>query len=334
MQAIPLTRRHHLQHFTTTLEENGYSSERMLGRLHMPMWQYGDPNDLIPLRDVLSVLSKLAREVGTEKLGLIVGERNYFHSSTTIGGLILGSPTIYHAMKTACQVASAHTSLAKMWLEEAGDTIWFCRSHFAGLDIGLRQHEQYILTVMIGIVRWGAGPKWKPSEIWLCAPNEPTLEETDVFSDIRIRYGQPHGAISVPKSIACLPTRQRKPSHPLTDEAAIRRCISDAPADDFLGSFRQVISTLLAAGCSHIQCAADITGLHVRTLQRQLEREGVTFMALIDEARFKAATRLFKEPGATMTDIAYNLGYEHACDFSRAFRRWTGVSPSQYRRLH
>lgn len=333
MQTIPLTRRHHLQHFTMTLEENGYSSERILGSLQVPMWQYGDPNDLIPLRDVLSVMSKAARQVGTEHFGLIVGEFDYFNRSTSFARILSRSPTVYHAMKIACRMANAHTSLAKMWLEETADTIWFCRGHFHGMDVGLRQHEQYIMMVMIGIVRRSAGPGWKPADMLVCAPDQRSLEETDSLSDIRVRYSQCHGAISVPKSVACMPIHRQGTRDPKTDEAAIRRYIWDASADGFLGSLRQVIPALLAAGCFHIECAAEIAGLHVRALQRQLAREGVTFRQLIDEARFEAATELLREPGATVTDVASELGYEHIADFTRAFRRWAGVSPSEYRRL-
>ena len=333
MKPIPLTRRHHLQHFTTTLEASGFSCERMLGRLHMPMWQYGDPNDLIPLGHVLSVLSKAARMVGNERLGLFVGERKYFQNSTTIGGLISGSPTTYHAMQKTCRLANAHTTLAKLWLEEAGDTVWFCRGNFAGMDVGMRQHEQYVLTVMIGIVRLGAGPKWKPAEIWLCTPNEPRLEETEALSDIRIRYGQPHGAIAVPRSVVCRPIRRNVTPDPPIDESMEQRFLSTIPADDFVGSLRQVIATLLAEGSPPIECAAEIAGLHVRALQRQLEHEGVSYKGLIDEARFDAATALLGEPDATVTEIAYDLGYTDAANFTRAFRRWAGVSPRQYRRF-
>ena len=334
MRPIPLTRRHHLQHFTSTLEANGYSSERILDRLHMPMWQYGDANDLIPLRHVLSVLSKAARVVGDERFGLIVGEHNFINTPSTFGGLVSGSPTIYHAMKTSCRLANAHSSLARVWLREAGDTIWFCRSQFAGMDVGLRQHEQYIMMAFISIVRLGAGSTWKPAEMWLCTPNEASLEKTETLSDIRIRYGQPYGAIAVPRSVVCRPLIQRFKPNPHRNDPAKQKFLSTVPGDDFVGSLRQVIPALLADGCFQIECAADITGLHVRALQRELAREGVTFKQLIDEARFEAATGLLKEPNPMVTDIAFDLGYTDVAHFSRAFSRWAGVSPREYRRLN
>ncbi len=334
MEPIPLTRRHHLQHFTTTLETNGFSSERFFGRMNMPMWQYGDSNDLIPLRHVLSILHETARMVGDEKFGLLVGEKAHFDDSTTFGALVSRSLTTYDAMKTTCRLAKAHTSLANIWLEEAGDTIWFCRSNFAGMNVGLQQHEQYAMTVLIGIVRQYAGPEWKPAEMWLCAPNEPRLEETEILSDVRIRYGRPHGGIAVPRSIAGLPIRRNVTSSPLIKESLEQRFRSKAPADDFVGSLRQVIQTLLKEGQPSMETASEVVGTSVRSLQRRLHCEKVTYRQLLGEVLFGAAVELMTEPGATVTEVAFELGYSDVAHFTRAFRHWAGVSPREYRRLN
>ncbi len=336
MKPIPLTRRHHLQHFTSTLEASGFSSERILNRLNMPMWQYGDQNDLIPLTHVLSVLREASRTVGDDKFGLLVGEKiNYLSDSTMLGAIVAESPTVYHAMQTVCEVANAHTTLAKNWLTKAGDTVWFCRSHFRGLDTdaGLRQHEQYVKTSMIGIVRQGAGPNWKPAEVRLCAPHQPGLEETDTLSGVRIHYGQPYGAIAVPRSVVCQPIRRNPRSARLPSESEKKRFLSTAPSDDFVGSLRQVIGSLLKEGQPSIETLAEIVGTRVRTFQRRLHSEKVTFRQLIDEARFDGATRMLEESDSSITDIAFDLGYGDGAHFTRAFRRWAAVSPREYRHL-
>lgn len=334
MQAIPLTRRHHLQAFTGTLEAHGFSSERIIGRLGLPMWQYGDPDDLIPLRDVLSVLAQAARTVGDERLGLLVGARSRFTNVNAIGKLIAASPTMYRAMKTTCRVANTHTSLARLWLVDAGDTVWFCRAQFPGMSVGLRQHEQFIMMgAMLDIVRLGAGATWKPAEIWLCTPRQPRLEETDALSGVRIRYGQSFGAIAVPRSTLGRPLLGSSWSASST-RARAKRWIGDAaPGDDFAGSLRQVLTALVPEGLPSVAAAAEIVGLSTRTLQRCLNREGTTYKDVVARVRYETAVELLEEPDAQVTEIAFHVGYEHLPDFTRAFRRWAGVTPSEYRRL-
>jgi AraC-like DNA-binding protein len=80
-----------------------------------------------------------------------------------------------------------------------------------------------------------------------------------------------------------------------------------------------------------IHLAAEITGLSVRTLQRRLNRWGLTYRELIDQLRFQAAMCLIVEDSIKLSDIARHVGYSDSAHFNRAFRRWMGVSPSRYR---
>jgi AraC-like DNA-binding protein len=73
--------------------------------------------------------------------------------------------------------------------------------------------------------------------------------------------------------------------------------------------------------------------LHVsaRTLQRQLDAYGLSFHELLDEVRRAEALRCLSETDDGVEQIALRLGYNDASSFRRAFRRWTGLAPSEYR---
>ena len=334
MKAIPLTRRNHLWHIVDTLETLGIQSEPILAQEKALAWQYGDPDDLIPLRQVLSVIRNASRTSGDETFGLLAGATNSFDRFGTIGKLIGRSLSVYHALQTICRLANKQTSISKFWLAETDDTVWFCRGNLEGMDVGRRQMEQYTLMEMIRAVRLGADPNWKPAEIWLCAADTPRLEETEALSDMRIHYGQPFTAIAVPRSVLARPVRRDRELNPEIDELLEYRLRSSAPADDFVGSLRQAIAALLAGENLQIDCAAEVVGVHVRTFQRMLAQHGLTYKQLIDEVRFEAATDLLKKPGVTVTDIAFDVGYSDVAHFSRAFRRWAGVSPREYCRMN
>jgi AraC-like DNA-binding protein len=66
-------------------------------------------------------------------------------------------------------------------------------------------------------------------------------------------------------------------------------------------------------------------------LQRQLKEEGLTFRRLVDEARFLEARDLLGEEDVSLIEIAHELSYSDQAHFNHAFRRWAGVTPSQYR---
>ena len=70
--------------------------------------------------------------------------------------------------------------------------------------------------------------------------------------------------------------------------------------------------------------------ISARTLQRQLEKQGLTYSRIVDEVRFNQARKLIFR-GTKILQIAAELGYADAGSFTRAFERWTGMSPQQYR---
>ena len=69
-----------------------------------------------------------------------------------------------------------------------------------------------------------------------------------------------------------------------------------------------------------------------RTLQRQLKDHGVEFKRLVDDTRHRFSLNYLRDPKHTLTEIAYLLGYSEVSAFNRAFKRWTGSTPSDYRK--
>lgn len=82
-----------------------------------------------------------------------------------------------------------------------------------------------------------------------------------------------------------------------------------------------------------LEWTARIAGLSARTLQRRLARERTSFSRLLDRARYQAAVELISESDARLVDVCVAVGYDSQSSFARAFRRWAGVPPSEYRRL-
>jgi AraC-like DNA-binding protein len=104
-------------------------------------------------------------------------------------------------------------------------------------------------------------------------------------------------------------------------------------ADRFsMAACRSIITELLPTGHPTIEHAAGRLGISVRTLQRRIRERGQSFSHLVETIRWKRAQHLLSRPGAHMTDVAKALGYADPSSFSRAFRRWTGISPRDYQR--
>lgn len=81
-----------------------------------------------------------------------------------------------------------------------------------------------------------------------------------------------------------------------------------------------------------IERVADMLNVTSRTLRRKLTSEGSRFQQLKDNARRDQAINLFEQRNLTIAEIGFKVGFTEAATFSRAFKQWTGVTPSAYRK--
>ena len=104
-------------------------------------------------------------------------------------------------------------------------------------------------------------------------------------------------------------------------------------ASGFVDDVRQVVRVGLAeAGHSIEQVAAQLD-TSPRTLQRRLAEEDTSYAVVVDEVRLETAKQALADPTNSLAEIAFLIGFEEQSSFSRAFKRWTGISPSEHRAL-
>ena len=97
---------------------------------------------------------------------------------------------------------------------------------------------------------------------------------------------------------------------------------------------REVVSKIverLPDGPPSQQQIAEALHVSNRTLQRKLKDEGTSFMDLLQDTRMQLARRYLRQPSRSVVETAYLLGFSEPSTFSRAFKRWTGVAPAEYR---
>ena len=122
---------------------------------------------------------------------------------------------------------------------------------------------------------------------------------------------------------------------PIASQIAINQCESELSA---LGERRRLamrVRDILTHSEQHylsIEHVADRLHMSDRTLKRQLAAEGTSFSTLVDEVRYRHATSLLSRTDYTLEQIADELGYSDVANFSRAFKRWSGRSPSSWRK--
>ena len=111
----------------------------------------------------------------------------------------------------------------------------------------------------------------------------------------------------------------------------IERRRASAPDRPVTRMVERHVEPLLASGSVRIEDVARDLGFSRQTLYRRLKAEGLTFEQLLDGLRQRLALRFIRDEGLPVKDAAYRLGFSDPAAFSRAFKRWTGSSPSALR---
>lgn len=98
-----------------------------------------------------------------------------------------------------------------------------------------------------------------------------------------------------------------------------------------VAKIRSVVAGLALAGTISLESVARQLETTPRTLQRRLSQRGMSFWGLVEQTRFEIAGALLRETDLKVQEIAARIGYARPNVFSRAFTRWAGRSPTEYR---
>lgn len=151
-----------------------------------------------------------------------------------------------------------------------------------------------------------------------------------------VRFGAHEDALIFESAVFDLVSARADESLRSTFEAHVRMQLStrEAPSDDdrWLAVLRARLTELLVHGEPSVERVARLMHASSRTLQRRLRAGGTSFREQLDAVRRELAAARLREPGNAVTDVAFLLGFSDVTAFTRAFRRWTGVTPVQYAR--
>jgi len=116
-----------------------------------------------------------------------------------------------------------------------------------------------------------------------------------------------------------------------TNEKVVADYLARLDNASFPDALRTRLVEILPSGTVEAEHLAREFNLSLRTLQRRLTRAGTSFSELLDEARRVLALRYIGEDRLSIKEATYMLGFSEPANFTRAFRRWTGLSPTRYR---
>jgi AraC-like DNA-binding protein len=175
----------------------------------------------------------------------------------------------------------------------------------------------------------------KPVEVHMPAPRGSAGAELERVTGVPVRWDAPRFALVFDATLLDAPLLGSAPGlHQVLRghaDASLERLAARGPA--LLDLVRQQIVERLEHGDATLARIARALGTSPRSLQRAIQREGSSLRTLVEETRRQIALRELGAGRRSVTDLAFLLGFSETSVFDRAFRRWTGHSPAEFRRL-
>jgi AraC-like DNA-binding protein len=331
MKGVPLTHASAFAPFVGFLSEVGTAVGPLLDKVGLPADVLPGSDALIPLHPLCAFLDTVARTEGLEHLGFLVGQRTAFSDLGSLGQLIVRCFSLHDALHTFIRVHPTYSTDSRFRLVVEGERTWLQGTLDRRLERGWQEIEQFNVVMMIQLVRLTSHSEWRPREVHLRVPRGVGLEKIEPLADARISFGQASTGIEIPSVLLREPLVGTNCGG-TTREELEQDLHRTAPATDFAGSVRQAVGTFLRNGYPSAQRTAEAIGMSLRTLQRRLGENGVSYSRLVEEERFRLAGELIRQSRLRITDVAMELGYTDLANFTHAFYRWTGLSPREYRR--
>lgn len=332
MKVIPLVRASAVLPFVKFLNRIGAPTERYLKQAHLPISILDHSENLVSLTQSLAFGELVARKEGIENLGFIVGKKTLFSQLGNFGVLVCQSLTLHDAL---CKLFKLHSTLnsgEKIWLTEDNNYLWLNHQYTIPYHIHADQGRNFAIAMYLNAIGLAAGSNWQPDRLYLQGSKNKFFLELDCLSNTQIYFHQSNNAFRFSKDLLSKPLISSK--IPFISSNAEENLKLTAPSTNFMDSLRQLILVLLSEGYPSLSIVAEAAGTSIRTFQRQLEKNNLSYSQLVEQVRFDQAVHLLKNPTNQMINIAFDLGYTDAANFTRAFKRWTGVPPRQFRNFH
>ena len=327
----------YLQGLLDYLTRQGVDSAELLERVQLSPQILAQRDQRIAASTYLELLGHGVRLTGDEQLGLHLGEAVRPGYYGVLGYLIMSCATLADALHRQARYAALVGNLGQVDLADepprAGLEQQVAHSWQPLLPQQKRQLSEETLAGWVTFGHWISGLDIPPTEVRFqhSAPVD-TSEYQRIFR-CPVLFDQADNALVFPKRLLATPLGQA--------DAQVRLML-DAYADRLLGEIQQGHSVLDRArlelsrqlpevGADLQQIAARLA-LSPRTLQRRLREAGLSFNQLVDETRQQLVLHYLRDPALELAEIAFLVGFSEPGSLARAFRRWTGQSPGEYRR--
>jgi AraC-like DNA-binding protein len=313
--------------------ERGIDADAIFAEVGLSTAVFQDPDNVVPFAALCRVCKLAADRTGLGDVGLRACMDIGLASLGTVGYLVANSETVARGLAALETFLYVHDQGATAVVAHDGATAQLAYEVLAPELPGADQVTFGALAIAANVMRQLCGRDFRLLHVAIGYRAPADTSQFRRFFDAPVRFDADRSAIAFDARwlAAAIPNADPYLRSVLAERLHGEIASTGESADERI---RRVVRSMVAGGRFSVEAAAAAFGMNRRTLARRLGERGTSFRELLDDARHVEARRLLRSSDSPVATIAERLGYSDATTFARAFARWAGMSPRDWRRKH
>ena len=315
------------------IAEHGGDVDRIFGEAEVNPECIGNPTVGMSLKSFCGLFESASRDTQNDNFGLWFGNQFKPDDLGLWGYAALSCSTLGRALDNLVDLFRYHQQCSMMRLTT--NRYGMCRLEYQVRDPNIlqrRQDAELSLGMFFNLIRESTGFQWTPEEVYFEHPRPENSREHENAFGAPVFFNQHVNAIVFKPEILT----NRMPKCDLKLMTITRACLETLHANspyeqNLTDRIRHLIRIKLADGYPSLELVSKSLYMSTSAIQRNLAWEGLSYSELVEDSRRNLAEVYLKQRNLSLSEIAFLLGYSELSAFSRAFRRWTGFSPREYR---
>lgn len=319
------------------LERQSIKTDELYLELGLSKQEMSAENSSISMAKYLAVLELAAKRSGRRFLSVDMALDGRNNDLGILGYILRNAADFKSVLELLNQYVGLISPGSHSSVEEGSEEcVWIYEIATAPSNECIQDVEATLVQFAL-MVRQALGDKtWQPSRFTF-AHSSPSATDLAAFPfDSELVFDHPFNSVSFPKSIMAL-TSSEAPDPELLAvlEARAQQLMEDLVCvDTIIDRVRILIAAHLGERDVTVEAVASDLAMSRRTLYRRLQEEGTSFSSLREAVTLQMAKETLARTTISIAELALRLGYSESSGFNRAFKRWTGVNPLEYRRRH
>jgi AraC-like DNA-binding protein len=290
-----------------------------------------DPHAHIARRASDALMRMLAERIPDPAFGLQAARCWHPSNLGTLGYAWLSSSTLRSGMKRVVRYWRIVIADVAVRLDETQQGIEFVHAPTAPESPGDAIRNDIVMAIVCDMCRSNFGPAFTPRSVAFRHPAPADAKPYEALFGCPVAFGEDANRLLIGIAEADHPLATGNRNLAAAHDRILIEQLARLDKGNVVARFRASLLERMTSGEFSEEDIARDLHMSRRSMQRRLAEADAGYQSLVDDTRRDMALRYIEDPDKSATDITFLLGYSQQSVFTRAFRRWTGTTPSRYR---